>query len=298
MQPSAGGPAAATTVHHGPAGRHGAGWAARGRLGKRPQGRRIRHGGGLPPPQRTHRPAAGPEAPKGAVEPPPRARRTALRAVREALLRRLPRVVGRGVALPAHQVEGPATEGLAVEERLHDTLALLPRVRDRAGRVRPARARVVGLEPVDVDRWAALGAAREGQRVRIRASDGSHAGGALPPWTELADLGGVEQLPGPQQHLVAHLDSERRVHPTRAQRRLALLLRRVRSCLEQEVQSLGQKVQATAAWSRACTSCSEAFIRVAWPASRGSADTPAPETRRRRKPGSAGAGRRHTWRHT
>jgi hypothetical protein len=205
--PSAGGPAAATAVQPGGA----------GPAGEAPPGAADPPRGGVAPPRR---------GPTGPLPGPKRLRAPwsrrlvlgdAIRAVREALLLRLrpgPRESSAEAwRLPAHQAQGPATEGRAVEERLHDALAFLPRVRDRAGRVRPARVRVVGLEPVDVDRWAALEAAREGQRTRIRASDGSHAEGALPPWTGLADLGGVEWLPGPQQ-LVAH--PERRVHPTRA----------------------------------------------------------------------------------
>ncbi len=45
-------------------------------------------------------------------------------------LLRLPRVVRRGMALPPHEVVGPTTEGLPVEELLHDVLSFLPRIRD------------------------------------------------------------------------------------------------------------------------------------------------------------------------
>jgi hypothetical protein len=102
-EPSAGEPraAAATAVQPG----DGVGW------GSAPTHRRRRRGSTGPLPGQ-HRLRA------------PWSRRLvlgdALQAVRE-VLRRLPRVVVRGVAPPAHQVLGPATEGLAVEERLHDS---------------------------------------------------------------------------------------------------------------------------------------------------------------------------------
>jgi hypothetical protein len=71
----------------------------------------------------------------------------------------------------------------------------------RAGWAGPARALVVGLEPVDVDRWAALWRVSVLGPARAAARNEAH-----PPWMELADLrvgGGVEQLLGPQHHLVA-----------------------------------------------------------------------------------------------
>jgi hypothetical protein len=90
-------------------------------------------------------------------------------------------------------------------------LPFMPRVRNRAGRVGSASAWVEGLEPVDIDRGAALEASRNGRSMRIRASECCHRKGALPQWTELANVGSVKQLFGPQHHLVA--DLERRVHP-------------------------------------------------------------------------------------
>jgi hypothetical protein len=113
------------------------------------------------------------------------------------MIRRLPRVVRRGVALPAHQVLGPTAEGLAVEKLLDDVLAFLPWIRDRAGGVGAAHAGMVGLETIYVDSGAALEATRKGQRIGIRACEPSHWKGTLPPWTEFARLRCVEQFLGP-----------------------------------------------------------------------------------------------------
>ena len=63
---------------------------------------------------------------------------------------------------------------------------------------------------VDVDRPSRHIAARvaEGQSVDIGDRGGSHFEGTFPPRAQLTNVGGVEQLHGPVQHLVTHLPVE------------------------------------------------------------------------------------------
>ena len=117
------------------------------------------------------------------------------------VFRRRPRVVGGGAALLAYQVVGPAAQDRSTNgDRPRGAVGSGARI----GWVWLGRARMVGPEPVDVDRGTALAAARQGQSIRVRAGDGRHRKGALPPRAQPAHLGGV------QQHLVAHLEG--RIH--------------------------------------------------------------------------------------
>jgi hypothetical protein len=121
-----------------------------------------------------------------------------------------------------------AADGSPVEELLDDVLPLLPGVRDRAlwgGAVRP---RMVRLEPVHVDRRAALETPRKRKCVGIRPRKGLHPEGPLPSRPQLPDLGGVQQFLGPKQHLIAHLKDC--VHPTPVQLLLADPLCRMKQC--------------------------------------------------------------------
>ena len=103
-------------------------------------------------------------------------------------------------------------------------LALLSRVGYRPGSRRRPGPREEGLEAVDVDRRAVAHLARQGEGVGVGARAGGHREGAVPPRAQLTDVGGVEQLLGPQQHPVAHL--EHRVDPARVELRLPLRLSR------------------------------------------------------------------------
>ena len=67
--------------------------------------------------------------------------------------------------------------------------------RSRVGWSVLGRARVVGSEPVDVDRGTALEVARQGQSIRVRARERRHRKleGALPPRAQLARPESIEQ---------------------------------------------------------------------------------------------------------
>ena len=116
------------------------------------------------------------------------------------LFYRLPRVVGGGAALPAYQEVGPvAAEGRAVEKLLHHLRPRKTRSGSLVGRITPGCERVVGFEPVDVDRGTALEAARQGGRLAPPPQ-------RFPPTrAQLAHPCSVKQLHGPQHHLLAHL---------------------------------------------------------------------------------------------
>ena len=130
-----------------------------------------------------------------------------------------------------HQAAGPAApEGLAVEKLPHHRRPRRHGRGVRVGRAVPGRARVTGLEPVDlaVDRGTAHMKRRGRVRVYVLGSASaaavrgpSHRGAACPPRRRL------EQPLGPQHRLVAHLTG--RIYPDRVQRRLALPLRRCSS---------------------------------------------------------------------
>ena len=103
-----------------------------------------------------------------------------LRAVRQ-LIQAQPRVVGRGVAPPTHQVASDAADGLAVEQQLHLMFALLSSVRDWSGGRRRPAPREERLEAVDVDRRAAAHLTWQGEGVRVRARASGHRERAVPP---------------------------------------------------------------------------------------------------------------------
>ena len=131
--------------------------------------------------------------------------RHVLAAVNQLLLAQ-PLVVGGCVTPPAHRIARDAAHPAAVEQQLHLVLALLSRVGDGPrGRRGPGTLKE-GFEAVYVDGRAAAHATwqREGGGVGARA--GEHREGAVPPRAQLTNVGGVEQLFGPQQHAVADLE--------------------------------------------------------------------------------------------
>ena len=99
-------------------------------------------------------------------------------------------------------------------------LALLPRVPADTG---------PGAGGESIRAWKGLSRAaphplREREFVSVGAWAPRDREGSIPPRPQLADIRGVEQLLGPQQHPVPHL--EHRVDPARVELRLSRLLRR------------------------------------------------------------------------
>ena len=131
-----------------------------------------------------------PGRPWGAVRRPPRFPRPApgrARGVTPAPTSRRRR--GGPASVPS---VGPAAEGLAVEKLCHHRRPHRPGSGARVGWVRPGRARMVWLEPVDVDCHG--GTAPEAGSAYTCL--GRHRHGALPPRAQLAHLDCVEQRRG------------------------------------------------------------------------------------------------------
>ena len=145
------------------------------------------------------------------------ARGIALRHLVAAVVQLLlaqPLVVGGPVSPPAQQEASDSAPPAAVELQLHLVLALLSRVGD------PTRSKnKEGFEAIDEDGRAAVHGTRQHEGVGMGARAGEHRDGTVPPREQLTNVGGVEQLIGPQQHAVA--DLEHRVDPARIEPRFS-----------------------------------------------------------------------------
>jgi hypothetical protein len=106
------------------------------------------------------------------------------------------------VTAPPHEVARDSPLRLAVEQKLHLVLALLPRVRHWAWSRRGVNLRVEGLEQVHIHSRATQHLLLERKRVGIGARAGHDGEGSVPQQQQFANVSGVKQLLGEKQNLV------------------------------------------------------------------------------------------------